>query len=197
MGDDPGGDIERIRAIAGLPEPGEMAVADANTGWSVHEAVRVVRGVRSLNVIIEQPCLTCEECLQVRSRCDRPMKLDECVTGLDVADRSAETACLKISNISGLTKARRVRDFLVAFGASVVCEDTWGGEITTAALCPFRRLDTRGLPVEYDGSPQRQNGSFRHPSTRGRQRLALRIQSARLGVESDYPSLGDPATVIA
>ena len=142
VGNDWKGDIARIHAAAAILKPGESAFADANRGWTVREAVQVVREVRDTGVMIEQPCTSYEECLHVRSRCDLPMKLDECITDLKmagrlVADRAAEVVCLKISNLGGLTKARRVRDFLVEHGLSVVCEDTWGGEITTAAVSHF------------------------------------------------------------
>ncbi len=54
-------------------------LCDANTGWKMHEAVQVVNGVRDLDVYIEQPCLTYEECLSVRRMSPLPMVLDECV----------------------------------------------------------------------------------------------------------------------
>ena len=44
VGGDPDVDIERIRAVAAELQPGDKLVADANTGWLMHEAVRVVRG---------------------------------------------------------------------------------------------------------------------------------------------------------
>ncbi len=142
VGNDWERDIDAIQMAAGLLAPGESAFADANTGWTVNEAVRVVRAVKDTGIMIEQPCPTYEECLHVRSRCDLPMKLDECVTGLPIAerivqDKSAEVVCLKLSNLGGLTKARRVRDYLVEHGLHVVAEDTWGGEITTAAVAHF------------------------------------------------------------
>ncbi|MGI9405643.1 MAG: mandelate racemase/muconate lactonizing enzyme family protein [Hyphomicrobiaceae bacterium] len=142
VGNDAVGDVERIRAVAAVLKPGEVAFADANTGWTLNEAVQVVRAVRDLDVMIEQPCLNYEECPQVRARTDLPMKLDECITDIRMAervvnDRAAEVVCLKISNLGGLTKARRVRDYLVDHGLSVVSEDTWGGEITTAAVAHF------------------------------------------------------------
>ena len=58
-------------------KPGDRLVADANTGWLQHEAARVVRAVRDVDVYIEQPCLTYEECLAVRRRTDHPFVLDE------------------------------------------------------------------------------------------------------------------------
>jgi cis-L-3-hydroxyproline dehydratase len=48
-------DIERIRSTMAVLKPGEKAYADANQGWTVDEAVRVVRAVADLDVMIEQP----------------------------------------------------------------------------------------------------------------------------------------------
>ena len=47
VGGDPDVDIERIRAVAEVLEKGDRLIADANTGWTQHEAMRVVRGVRA------------------------------------------------------------------------------------------------------------------------------------------------------
>jgi L-alanine-DL-glutamate epimerase-like enolase superfamily enzyme len=81
VGGDPDQDIERIRQVRAILPAGDRLVADANTGWTQHEAVRVVRAVRDVDVYIEQPCLTYEECLAVRRRTDHPFVLDENVTG--------------------------------------------------------------------------------------------------------------------
>ena len=51
-------DIERIRAVREILEPGDKLVADANTGWLMHDAMRVVGAVSDLDVYIEQPCLS-------------------------------------------------------------------------------------------------------------------------------------------
>lgn len=52
-------------------------LCDANTGWQRHEAMLVVNAVKDLDVYIEQPCLSYEECLSVRQHCPLPMVLDE------------------------------------------------------------------------------------------------------------------------
>ena len=41
VGGDPDTDIARIFAVAAKLQPGDRLVADANTGWVQHEAVRV------------------------------------------------------------------------------------------------------------------------------------------------------------
>ncbi len=69
---------KELRA-AGEPDLYMPLLCDANTGWKMHEALQVVNGVRDLDVYIEQPCFTYEECLSVRRLCPLPMVLDECV----------------------------------------------------------------------------------------------------------------------
>lgn len=139
VGGDPDVDIERIRAVRAMLKPGDRLVADANTGWTQHEAMRVVRAVRDVDVYIEQPCLTYEECLSVRRHCDHPFVLDENVDGLDMllrakADLAMDVVNLKISKLGGLTKTKQVRDLCVSMGIGMTLEDSWGGDITTAAI---------------------------------------------------------------
>ena len=53
VGGDPDVDIARIRAAAAELQPGDRLVADANTGWVQHEAIRVAKAVRDLDVYFE------------------------------------------------------------------------------------------------------------------------------------------------
>jgi L-alanine-DL-glutamate epimerase-like enolase superfamily enzyme len=41
---------------------------------------------------------------------------------------------LKISKVGGLSKARQIRDLCVSLGIAMTIEDSWGGDITTAAI---------------------------------------------------------------
>src|SRR5439155_2860642 len=83
VGGDPGVDIDRIHAVAAELRPGDRLIADANTGWLMHDALRVVRAVRDEDVYIEQPCRSYEECLTVRRHCNLPFVLDEVIDSLD------------------------------------------------------------------------------------------------------------------
>ena len=175
VGGDPDVDIARIRAVRGILKPTDRLVADANTGWTQHEAVRVVRAVRDLDVYIEQPCLTYEECLAVRRQTDHPFVLDENIDGLDVllrarADLAMDVVNLKISKLGGLTRTKQVRDLCVSMGIAMTLEDSWGGDITTAAIAhlahstpePLRFTSTdfnSYVTVSTaEGAPQRVNG---------------------------------------
>jgi L-alanine-DL-glutamate epimerase-like enolase superfamily enzyme len=175
VGGDPDTDIERIKATRAMLAPSDRLVADANTGWTQHEAIRVVRAVREVDVYIEQPCLTYEECLAVRRATDHPFVLDENIDSLDMllrgkADLAMDVVNLKISKLGGLTKTRQARDLCVSMGIAMTLEDSWGGDITTAAIAHL----AHSTPEEYrftstdfnsygtvsiaDGAPQRIDG---------------------------------------
>jgi cis-L-3-hydroxyproline dehydratase len=139
VGGDPSVDVERIRAVRAVLAPYDVLIADANTGWLPHQAARVVRAVRDVDVYIEQPCATYEECLSVRRRTDLPFVLDETIDGIGVLLRAAgdlamDVVNLKISKLGGLTKTRQARDLCVSLGIAITLEDSWGGDVTTAAI---------------------------------------------------------------
>jgi L-alanine-DL-glutamate epimerase-like enolase superfamily enzyme len=175
VGGDPDVDIDRIRQVRKILQPTDRLVADANTGWTQHEAVRVVRAVRDLDVYIEQPCLTYEECLAVRRQTDHPFVLDENVDGLDMllrakADLAMDVVNLKISKLGGLTKTKQVRDLCVSMGIAMTLEDSWGGDITTAAIAHLAHSTPeayRFTSTDFNsyvtvstatGAPERRNG---------------------------------------
>lgn len=195
VGGNPDEDIARIHAAREILQPNDRLVADANTGWTQHEAVRVCRGVRDLDVYIEQPCLTYEECLAIRRNTSHPFVLDENVDGIDMllrakADLAMDVVNLKISKLGGLTKTKQVRDLCVSMGIAMTLEDSWGGDITTAAIAHL----AHSTPEEYRftstdfnsyvtvsnaiGAPQRKNG-FMQAST-----------AAGLGITPRFDVLG-------
>lgn len=150
VGGDPDVDIERIRAVAAQLQPGDRLVADANTGWVQHEAVRVAKAVRDIDVYIEQPCLTYEECLAVRRQIPHPFVLDENIDDLGIllrakADLAMDVVNLKISKLGGLTKIRQARDLCVSMGIAMTLEDSWGGDIATAAIAHL----AQSTPTEF------------------------------------------------
>mmetsp|Transcript_11304 Transcript_11304/g.15574 ORF Transcript_11304/g.15574 Transcript_11304/m.15574 type:complete len:409 (+) Transcript_11304:19-1245(+) len=210
VGGSPHDDIERIRAVRDildhitveLRHQGEKdlyipLVCDANTGWKMHQALQVVNGVKDLNVYIEQPCLSYDECLSVRRLCPLPMVLDECMDDIGVlarivADKAADAVNLKISKVGGLTRARAIRDLAVSAGIPMNIEDTWGGDIVTAAISHLAHSTPPDLllcstdfnsygPVKIaETTAMRQGGRMAAPVTPG------------LGVSPDHAVLGKP-----
>jgi L-alanine-DL-glutamate epimerase-like enolase superfamily enzyme len=200
VGGDPITDIERIERAAARLEPGDLLIADANTGWSLHDAARVVDAVRDLDVFIEQPCATYEACLAVRRRTAKPFVLDEIMDGMPaiargLADGAMDAINLKISKVGGLTRAREIRDFCVAMGLAMTIEDSWGGDIVTAAIAhlahstpPEFLLSTTDFNsyVGVDlaaGAPRRVGGRLAAPLAPG------------LGITPHADVLGEPVFV--
>lgn len=184
VGGDPDQDIDRIGAVRAILQPSDRLVADANTGWTQHEAMRVVRAVRDVDVYIEQPCLTYEECLSVRRHTDHPFVLDENVDSLDMllrakADLAMDVVNLKISKLGGLTKTKQVRDLCISMGIAMTLEDSWGGDITTAAIAHLAHStpeEFRFTSTDFNsyvtvstatGAPQRENGYMRASTAPG------------------------------
>ncbi|MBM80291.1 MAG: mandelate racemase [Planctomycetaceae bacterium] len=201
VGGDPQTDIQRIHAVSNELETGDVLIADANTGWLMHDAARVVRGVKDVDVYIEQPCLSYDECLTIRRRTDHPFVLDESIDGLAVllrghSDGAMDAVNIKISKFGGLTPAKLARDLCSSLGIAMTIEDSWGGDITTAAIAHlahstepellFTSTDFNSYVTvsTAEGAPQRKNG-----------RLAASTEPG-LGVEPRFDVLGDPVVVV-
>ena len=140
------------------------------------------------------------ENLSIRRRTDHPFVLDETIDGIGVllrasADNAMDVVNLKISKLGGLTRARQARDLCVSLGIAMTLEDSWGGDVTTAAIAHL----AHSTPTEFlftatdfnsyvtvstaEGAPQRQAGRL-SASTAAGLGIAPREQFlARAGVD--------------
>jgi cis-L-3-hydroxyproline dehydratase len=202
VGGDPDEDIDRIIKVSEKLQTGDILVADANTGWTQHQAIRVADAVRGIDVYIEQPCSTYRECLVVRRNTQRPFILDEVVDSLSMVveamgDGAMDVINLKISKVGGLTKARQIRDLCVSLGIALTIEDSWGGDIVTASIAHLAHstqpaylfsstdFNSYGTVSIAEGAPQRNHG-----------RLASSDQPG-LGIEPRWDVLGQPVLSIS
>lgn len=188
-------DVARVRACAAALEPGDVLVADANTGWLPHQALRVVRALADVDVYVEQPCASYENCLRVRRATSHPMVLDETIDGIEPflrahADGAMDVVNLKISKLGGLSPTRRLRDLCVELGIAMTLEDTWGGDVVTAAIAHLAHSTPRELCFSAtdfnsyvsrsyaDGAPQRRDGRMQASREPG---LGVRPREGELG----------------
>ena len=202
VGGRPADDIERIHAAADVLTDGEILVADANTGWRVDDAIRVANAVRDRDVYIEQPCRSYEHCLTVRRRTTLPFILDENITNIEALmrghnDGAMDVINLKISKVGGLTKARQIRDLCVTLNLPMTIEDSWGGDIITAAIAHlahstpeamrFSAMDFNSYVSVQNatGAPQRVDGHM------------VASDEPGLGIEPDMDVLGEAVAVYA
>ncbi len=132
-------DIERIISTREALSSDNILIADANTGWKKHDALRVVNAISNKNVYIEQPCASYDECFAIRNKTSLPFILDEVIDNSNmlikaISENAMDIINLKITKVGGLTKARNIRDICIEAGIPMTIEDTWGGDITTATI---------------------------------------------------------------
>lgn len=193
-------DVERLTRVREAVGPGPLVYGDWNCGATRLEATRVGRAVAGLDVMLEQPCKTLNECAAVRNATGLPMKMDEnahdTASLLEAYDLGCmDAVAIKLSKFGGLSKCRAARDLCLHMGAKMCIEDTWGSDITTTALLhlgaatePDMLLNVCDLssyvrPRLDENAPVRKNGRISPPEGPG------------LGVYPDESLLGDPVAV--
>jgi cis-L-3-hydroxyproline dehydratase len=196
VGGRPHEDFARVRRVLEATGDDDVVIADANGGWALQDAIVAARLLDPLpRLYLEQPCATLEECLAVRRHTTLPMVLDEVITDVPSLLRAAaagglEAFNLKISKVGGLTKARLLRDLAESLGLRVTIEDTWGGDLVTAAVShlaastPARALFTVSFMNDWvkehlcGYEPRSHGGIGQAPSGPG---LGVRVDRALLG----------------
>ncbi|KNG94870.1 mandelate racemase/muconate lactonizing enzyme family protein [Pseudaestuariivita atlantica] len=190
-------DAERLAKVREAVGDGPLVYGDWNCGATPLDATRTARAVRHLDIMIEQPCPTIEQCAQVRHATGLPMKLDEAAHDTATLLEGAKHACmdavaLKLSKFGGLSKLRQARDLCLHLGARMCVECTWGSDIVTAAALhlaaatpPKWLLNTCDLsgyvgPRLAPDAPARANGRIAPPDGAG------------LGITVDRDVLGPP-----
>ena len=199
--DDWRADVERLTKVRAAVGPGPLVYGDWNCGATSLTASRVGRAVAHLDVMLEQPCSTLEDCARVRVASGLPMKLDELAHDTDsllTAHRLGilDAVALKLSKFGGLTALHQARDLCQYLGPMLCIEDTWGSDITMAAALhlgaatdPARVLNVCDLsgyvaPRLAPNGPTRKAGRIAPPEGPG------------LGVAPDLDLLGPPDMIV-
>lgn len=202
LGADPYEDAARVRFVAERADDEDVIIADANCGWRVQDAVIAARLMDDLDhVFYEQPCPTLEECLLVRRRTSLPMILDEVITDIPTllrahSERAMEAINLKIGRVGGLTRCKLVRDLCQELGLRMTIEDTWGGDVTTAAVAHLAASTEPGalFTVSFMNDWVNEHVAGHQPrSERGFG--ALPRSGPGLGIQVDLEALGPPLSV--
>ena len=190
-------DVERLTKVREAVGDGPLVYGDWNCGSSQLDAIRVARAVAHLDMMLEQPCASLEECANVKKSTGLPMKIDENAYDTDTLLKANSLGCLdavalKLSKFGGLSNMRRARDLCEHLGVKMCIEDTWGSDITTAtALHLATATSTRTLlnvcdlsgyvsPRLDSNGPKRGGGTIRIGDAAGH------------GINPDIGTLGQP-----
>jgi L-alanine-DL-glutamate epimerase-like enolase superfamily enzyme len=198
LGADPHDDAKRVRAVLDATTDEDIVIADANGGWRLQDAVVAARLLEGLDrVFFEQPCPTLEECLYVRQRTTLPMVLDEIITDAGALLRAfqaggMEAINLKISRVGGLTRARQIRELAEALGIRLTIEDTWGGDLVTAAVSHLAASVRPEALFTVSFMNDWTNEHIAGHQPRSHRGAGAAPLGAGLGVEVDVEMLGEP-----
>ena len=190
-------DVERLTKVREAVGHGPLVYGDWNCGSSQLDGIRVARAVAHLDMMLEQPCASLEECANVKKSTGLPMKIDENAHDTATLLRAHNLGCLdavalKLSKFGGLSNMRRARDLCEHLGVKMCIEDTWGSDITTAtALHLATATSTRTLlnvcdlsgyvsPRLDSNGPKRSGGTIRIGNVPGH------------GINPDIETLGQP-----
>jgi L-alanine-DL-glutamate epimerase-like enolase superfamily enzyme len=198
LGADPYEDARRVRAVLDATTDGDVVIADANGGWRLPDAMIAARLLDEMpRLFFEQPCATLAECLSVRRHTSLPFILDEVITDIGSflwgwREQAMDAINLKLSKVGGLTPARQLRELAETLGIALTIEDSWGGDLATAAVAHLaastrpEALFTVSFMNDWTNEhvaghrPRSKHGRGSAPTTPG------------LGVEVDAELLGEP-----
>ncbi|WP_443627672.1 mandelate racemase/muconate lactonizing enzyme family protein [Candidatus Njordibacter sp. Uisw_002] len=132
-------DIEAIRKVWEAVGNKANLVVDANRGMTGSQAMQLSLACKDIPFLFEQPCNTMEEVSNIRPQIAHPIALDENIEGInDVLRAISMNACdgfgLKLTRVGGLNAMATIRDVCEARGLPHTCEDSWGGDIVSAAI---------------------------------------------------------------
>ena len=132
-------DVEVARKVWEQAGAKLRIVLDANRSLNAIQAMQLSLGCRDIPLVLEQPCNTMEEVASIRPQVAHPIALDENIEGVNDALRAiAGKVCdgfgLKISRVGGLNQMATIRDICEARCLPHSMEDTWGGDIVSAAI---------------------------------------------------------------
>jgi o-succinylbenzoate synthase len=129
-------DLDRVEAVRDAIGPAGKVRVDANGGWDVDAAVRMLRLLAPVGLeYAEQPCPTLDELAQLRRKVDVPVAADESIRRAEdpLAVRAAGAAdlvVLKAQPLGGVRSALRIAE---ACGLPVVVSSAVESSVGLAA----------------------------------------------------------------
>jgi o-succinylbenzoate synthase len=136
QGQSEGEDIERVEATRDALGPDGKIRVDANGGWDVGQATRMLRRLAEFGLeYAEQPCATLDELAELRRHIDIPIAADESIRKAEDplrvrAAAAADIVVLKVQPLGGVRAALRVAE---ACGLPVVVSSAVDSSVGLAA----------------------------------------------------------------
>jgi o-succinylbenzoate synthase len=135
-GQPPAADIERVEAVRAAIGPGGKIRVDANGGWSVEQAHRMLNALARCDLeYAEQPCATLDELAELRRMVDVPLAADESIRRAadPLAVRAAGAADIVVLKAQPLGGVRSALELAEQCGLPVVVSSAVESSVGLAA----------------------------------------------------------------
>ena len=129
-------DIERVAAVRDALGPGGKVRVDANGGWDVEGAERMLTALSVFDLeYAEQPCATLDELAELRRRVDVPLAADESIRRASdpLAVRAAGAADIVVLKAQPLGGVRSALEIAAVAGLPVVVSSAVDTSVGLAA----------------------------------------------------------------
>ncbi len=131
-------DIAAVHKVSEVLTMGTSLAVDANRGLIPRDAINLSLACKELSFVMEQPCMTYEQCLDVRRHIVHPLYLDEVIDNLNtllraIKDNAADGFGMKQSRVGGISQMRTIRDICAVSGLPMTSDDSWGGDLVASA----------------------------------------------------------------
>lgn len=178
-------DIAAVHKVCESLQPGGTLAVDANRGLLPRDAVQLSNACRDLRFVMEQPCQTYEQGLDIRNHLRHPLYLDEVIEDVNtllraIRDNAADGFGMKQSRVGGISRMRTIRDICAVAGLPMTADDSWGGDLVAAAcshigasmdpgLCDGVWIAAPYISGHYDAlqGPEVKNGEIALPTGAG------------------------------
>lgn len=193
-------DIEFLLRLGEKMRGGESVKCDANGGWRVDQALRVLQATMNVDASFEEPCGSYEAIRNLRRVCPRPVVFDECALDSDIIlrgwqDGVCDGVNLKLGRVGGITPALLLRDLCGALGIPIYVQCTGGSGITQAAIVHFAHATApERLFSIWDIGDLCNKRLVSNPVPRRDGKMHAH-ELPGLGVEPDEAELGEPVAV--
>ena len=197
------GDVARVRAVRDAIGNDVILIVDANVGWDVHEAIRIIRKIEELDVLIEQPTRNLEGLREIRKNSSAPIIADESCQGLQDTVRiiqmeAADMISMKITKFAGFTESRRVLSLCEAFGLGYRYDNMNQSRLSATASLHLTMAFSKGIPSGGTNFLSFQNDLVSQGGLRIDRGIA-RLEDSEapgLGIEIAEDLLGEPDTYV-
>jgi len=153
VGIDPAADVERVKAVRAAAGDWIRIGVDANGGWPVHSALRILQRLEDQNIFfVEQPVADIAGMAQVRRRVSLPVIADESLyTAQDAMvlarSEAADVFSVYVGKAGGIAAARETVAVAEAAGLACTVGSNLEMGVGSAAMIHLA-MATRGIRAE-------------------------------------------------